>query len=306
MGRKVALAPTIIEGEEFEGNELLTAEEWVKLVTPNFFNICSTFLLNWNEGPTVVLIADLSNDCSKIENVGVMLEGKVFNTREKSVSTSKIWNFKQTKLRLKFDPVDLSIFRFLGRMWSELVDGAEFKTEFINEGDEELEIKDLCAQGFTGFTLRSFLMPISVYQAKVSIILYPCQKDILLRDYPMATRPEFPGVLLSSITADMAIQKEVITDKKIGCPILPVIRTAAPIELAAIIPTPAEAASKISALFCDLRLPEVKTTVKSLWERMAAVKVGGEDCLETVVPEARWPTIALIDPPGNKGSILYL
>ena len=156
------------------------------------------------------------------------MEGKALNTREKSISTNKIWNFKQAKLRLKFDPIDLSVFRFLGRMWSELVDGMDLKTEFINEGDEELEMKDLCAQGFTGFTLRSFLMPIRVSHAKVSIILYPCQKDILLRDYPLATRPEFPGVQLSAITADMAIQKDVVTNKKIGCPILPVIRTAAP------------------------------------------------------------------------------
>ena len=288
MAKRVAVVPTVIDGKEFEGDELLTGEEWAKVVVKSFNNIGPSILPNWNEAPTVIVIAELTNDCSQIDSLGIVTEGKVFNTREKLVAANKVWNFKQKQLKLKIFPLDLGIFRFMGRMWSEFVDSSDVKAMFINEGEENLELKDLGAQGFAGFSLRLFLMPISVSQVKVTMILYPFDKEALLKNYPLAQRPEFPGVSVTVITADLGIPKSVITDKQICSPVLPAIKCAAPVELANIIPTPAEVSAKISMLFGSVRVPEVKTTVKSLWERMSNISAGGESQLETLSPQFVW------------------
>ena len=288
MAKRVAVISTVIDGKEFEGDELLSGEEWSKLVVKSFHNVGPSLLPNWNEAPTVIVIAELTNDCSHIDSLGIITEGRVFNTREKLVAANKVWNFKQKQLKLKIFPLDLGIFRFMGRMWSEFIDSSEVKAMFINEGDENLELKDLGAQGFTGFSLRLFLLPISVSQVKVTMVLYPFDKEALLKNHPLAIRPEFPGVSVTVITADLGIQKSVVTDKQICSPVLPAIKSASPVDLASTVPTPAEVSAKISTLFGTVRVPEVKTTVKSLWERMSNIAEGGESQLESISPQFLW------------------
>ena len=288
MGKRTVVAPAIIDGEEFEGDELLSGDEWAKLVVKSFHNVGASLLPGWNESPTVIVIAELTNDCSLIDSLGIVTEGKVFGAREKLVAANKIWNFKQKQLKLKIFPLDLGIFRFMGRMWSEFVDSTEVKAMFINEGEENLELNDLGAQGYAGFSLRLFLLPLNVTQARITMILYPFDKEALLKNHPLAVRPEFPGVSITVLTADLGIQKGLITEKSIGCPILPAIKSASPVNLANMIPTPAEVSSKISTLFANVRVPEVKTTVRSLWERMSNIKAGGENQLEAILPETLW------------------
>ena len=307
MPKRVTVVPAVIKGEEFEGDELLTTEDWLKLVTQSFHNLAATFIPGWSKAPIVILTGELSQDCSSIDILNFVVEGQVFASREKLLAANKIWNFKQKLLKLKIFPLDLRVFTFGGKMWSDFVDSSQVKSMFVNEGDEsDLELKDLCDQGFGGFSLRLFVAPISISQAEVSMILYPYDKATLIKDHVQAGRPEFPGVAVSTFVADLGIPASTITGKKIGCPLLPAIKTPSPLEGAQVVPTPRELAGKISALFTGVRLPEVKTTVRSLWERMAAIKKGGESQLESITPKNIWPTTEVATPPALPGSAFFM
>ena len=305
MRQRVAVVSEVIRGVEFEGDELLTTENWLKLVTPSFHNLAATFLPKWNKAPIVILTAELSQDCSLIDSLNFVVEGTVFASREKVVATNKIWNFKQKHLKLKFFPLDLRVFSFVGNMWSELLDSSQIKSMFVNEEeDPELELNDLCAQGYGGFTLRLFVTPISVSQAEIAMVLYPHNKATMLKDHEWVRRPEYPGVTVSTFVADLGIPAAVITTKKTGCPLLPVIKTPSPLEGANMVPTPKELAGKVSTLFTGVRVPEIKTTVRSLWERMASIKKGGENQLESISPKMIWPAVEVVAAPALPGSHL--
>ena len=290
MGKKVTVSTETIQSEEFTGGEELQVEQWIKLVVPNFQNLAPLFYDNWNESPVMFLTAVLSQDCSKIDMMGACLEGKVFNTREKMVPTNKLWNFDQKQVKLKLFPMELSIFKFTCGLYSELVDFGEVESKFFNEGPEDdLEFDDLKRQGYAGFSLRCFLQPISTAQVKASIVMYPVSKDKLLKDHSLAARPEYPGVIVSTITAELGVQRSQVTDRKIGCPVLPVVSTSTPVSKAKVLPAMKEVKAKVAALLQGVRVPELKTTAKSLWERMATIKAGGEAQLENLAPEFIWP-----------------
>ena len=306
MGKKVTVSTETIQSEEFVGEEELAVEQWIKIIVPNFQKLAPLYYENWNESPVVFLTAVLSQDCSKIDMMGACMEGKVFNTREKMIPTNKLWNFDQKQVKLKLYPMDLSIFKFTCGLYSEFVDFGEIESKFFNDGPEEgLEFDDLKKQGFAGFSLRCFLQPISTAQVKASIVIYPASKEKLLKDHQLAPQPEYPGVTVSTITADLAVQRSQITSKKVGCPVLPVVSTSNPISKAKTLPSMKEVATKVAALFQGVKVPEIKTTAKSLWERMAAIKAGGETQLDILPPEFIWPKPDLSTKAAKTGTHLY-
>ena len=195
---KVQVSPETIKSDEFVGGEELEKEQWVKLVVPNFNDLAPLFIDKWSDSPAVFITAILSQDCANIDMMGITLEGKVFNTREKAVPANKLWNFDQKQLKLRLHPVELSKFKFTCGMFSELVDGDEVKNDFFNEGPEDIELNDLRKQGYGGFSLRCFIMPVSTEQVRVTIVMYPARKDVLLKDHPLSARPEYPGVIIST------------------------------------------------------------------------------------------------------------
>ena len=112
----------------------------------------------------------------------------------------------------------------------------------------------------------------------------------MAKDHEWSARIEYPGVVVTSVLIDLGVQQSRVTKKSTGCPILPVIRAKTPIDKAKKVPAMGEVGYKVAVLFNRVILPEAKTTMKSLWERMAAIKDKGAALLEGTPPEKMWPS----------------
>ena len=290
MAKKVAATIEVIKDKEFDGNAALLAEDWIPLIVPNFDNLAPKYAENWQETPIAFLAAELSDDCATLDTITWVTEGKMFaGRREKALPANRVWNFKQ-KVTIRFDPLNLSAFKFAGAMCSDFLDSTAVKFHMLAENDTEIPLVDLAKQGFAGFSLRIFITPITTHGGKLYLYIYPYTKEKLLEAYKEAVRPEFPAVLVTTVAVELGVQQSgVILEKNVGCPLLPVIKTANPIENAAKIPSAGEVAWKVSAFLQKVVLPENKTTLKSLWERMAAVRDGGEAALKGAPAEKMWP-----------------
>ena len=74
-----------------------------------------------------------------------------------------------------------------------MLDCAKLEFTFTRRG-VELEEEELSTMGFTGFSCRLFLMPISAQRVKATMIIFPLPVDELLETYPLAEDLKFPGI----------------------------------------------------------------------------------------------------------------
>ena len=277
----------IIQDDEFMGCEFFEKEDWEKLVVQDFVNLGPKFVKDFKDGPAALVAADVAEDGSTFEKLWLITTGKVFSTREKTWQTGKLWNFKENVL-LKVEPLNLEKFDFTrGYMFSEPLDGSKVEHSFVNEDGDKVPLIDLAAQGYDGFTLRCAVVPITTASAKLFMFIYPCNKVKLAAEHEWSARMEFPATLLTSVMMDLGVQQSRVTKKSTGCPVLPVIRLKSPLDQK--VPAMGEVGYKTAILFNRLILPEVKTTMKSLWERMGAIKADGASQLKGSPPEKIWP-----------------
>ena len=292
----------IIQDDEFMGGEFFDGKDWAALAVKDLDNLGAKFVKDFKEGPAALVVADLADDGATFEKLWLVTLGKVFNTREKTFKCSKLWNFKET-VSIKFEPLELSKFDFSrGYMYSEPLDGSKVEHSFVNDKGEKVALADLTTQGYDGFTLRCVVAPTTTAHAKLHMYIYPCNKTKLASTHEWSTKIEYPGMAVTSVLMDLGVQQSRVTKKSTGCPILPVVRTDIAMEKAKRVPAMGEVGYKVAVLFNRVTLPETKTTMKSLWERMAAIKEHGAALLEGAAPDKMWPSPS--DLAGNPGEHL--
>ena len=302
MSAMAKKAVGVIQDDEFIGGDFFEGKDWAALAVHQLDNLGPKFVKDFKDGPAALVVADLTDDCGSFEKLWLVTIGKVFNTREKSLKCNKLWNFKEN-VTLKFEPLSLEKFDFSrGYMYSEPLDGAKVEHSFVNDKGEKVALADLTTQGYDGFTLRCVVAPTTTAHAKLHMFIYPCNKAKLASSHEWSTRIEYPGLALTSVMVDLGVQQSKVTKKSTGCPILPILRTKVDLEQAKKVPPMGEVGYKVAVLFNRVMLPEAKTTMKSLWERMGAIKEHGAALLEGVPPEKMWPSPS--DLPGSQGKNL--
>ena len=305
MAKAVATAPKVIQDKEFNGGATLLLEDWRIFEVKNFDGLGAIFFDKWEGTPGVILTAVFSANGAEIAKLSPVTVGTIFaGRRDRSILASKIWNFKDKNIFIKFGMLDLEKFKFEGKMFSKLLDYGEIMFDLFTEKNEEVAIIDVAKQGYEGFSLRAVVAPTSTYAARLYVYIYPYNKKVMLEKYPAAEKVEFPGVLLTSLVVEMGPQQAgFILEKNTGCPIVPAVWSPLALKDAKRAPAAGELSWKVAALFGTVCLPETVGSCKDLWERMNAVNTGGQ--LKGTPPDDIWPES--VKPVDNAGKIyLYI
>ena len=305
MAKTVATAPKVIQDKEFNGGAALLLEDWKIFEVKNFDGLGSIFFEKWEGSAGVILTAVFSADGSEIEKLSPVTVGTIFaGRRDRSILASKIWNFKDKNIFIKFGMLDLEKFKFEGKMFSDLVDHSDLMFDLFTGKNEEVAMIDVAKQGYDGFSLRAVVAPTSTYAARLYVYIYPYNKKAMLEKYPGASKVEFPAVLLTSMVVELGPQQAgFILEKNTGCPIVPAVMSPIALKDAHRTPAAGELSWKVAALFGTVSLPETVDSCKDLWERMNAVNTGGR--LRGTPPDDIWPeSVKPVDNAGKKYSYM--
>ena len=290
MAKAVVTSPEVIEDKEFSGGAPLTIEDWSIFTVDNFDNLGPVFLNQWQGAPGVLLTGEISVSCAHIDRLNIVTVGKLFENKPGVIGADRVWNFKSKNIFLKFDVIELSKFKFNCKTHSELLDSSELSFAFLDENNKDYPLLDLVQQGFDGFCLRAVAAPDSTYSAKLSIFVYPFSKKSMLSKYKLSTKIEFPAALLTTGTAELGPQQAgFILDKNTGNPVIPAVTVIKSLKEAGRCPPAGELSWKIAALFSSVKLPETRSSGKTLMDRMNAVNTKGESQLKGVAPARVWP-----------------
>ena len=229
MGRKKTPTIPTIAGEGFRGKEDLNVADLKKLAVDSFNKEALKKLTpDWSGEVAGMIGITLSNDNRRSIDGRFVLLGSLCT--EKRVNAGKFWNQMDLpgtsnshpdSLSLCFSIPDCEIFKFPGGgLVSEYVDGDALPHTFYR-GDVIVQKENL-PDSYLGFAVRAFVMPTRDTYAKISLLLFPLPKDMLIANHPLSGNPCFPGITLFSgefpllpRSADRPLLK------KWGCPIAP-------------------------------------------------------------------------------------
>ena len=290
MALEVATSSVVIQDKEFEGGAPLLPEDWAPFIVKDFEKLGNYFFHPWPGTPGVILTGELSADGAQIDKLNLVAVGKIFTTRTAEFAANRIWSLENKNVMLKIETIDLKKFKFSSRMWSDLLDHSELAYNMVDENNLTYPLGDLVRQQWNGFCLRLVVAPNKTFSTKLHVYVYPHCKEVMLREYSLSEKIEFPGVLLTSGSAELAPQQAgFILEKNVGCPVIPAVMTTDKMKETGRFPTAGEVSWKGAALFCSARLPETCDSVETLQDRMAAIKAEGESQLRGVPPQYIWP-----------------
>ena len=290
MAKTVVTSPEVIQDKEFDGGAPLTIEDWSIFTVENFDNLGPVFLNKWEDHPGVLLTGEISVSGAHIDRLNLVLVGKIFPNKPGVIAAEKIWNFKEKNIFLKIETIELKKFKFVGKTYSDLLDSSELAFGWLDDNNKSYPLLDVVKQGFDGFSLRAVVAPDSTYSAKLYLYIYPYCKKSMLEKYKLATRIEFPAVLLTCGTAELGPQQAgFILEKNTGNPVIPAVTTVRALKETGRCPPAGELSWKVAALFSSVVLPETRSSGKTLWDRMKAVNTEGESQLKGVAPARLWP-----------------
>ena len=298
MASVVVTSSQVIEDKEFNGGAPLLTEDWAPFIVKNFENLGKNFFHPWNGTPGVILTGELSADGAQIESLNIVAVGKIFTTKPADFAANRFWSLTNKNVAVRINTIDLKKFKFDARMWSDFLDHSEISYKMLDEHENTYPLGDLVMQQWDGFCLRLIAAPETTYSVKLYVYLYPHNKERLLSLYSCAGRIEFPGVLLTSGSAELGPQQAgFVLEKNVGCPVIPAIKTPAKLERA---PTAGEISWKVAALFRSVSLPETCASVEALKDRMAAVEAEGESQLKGAPTPRIWPeSVKPVENPGK-------
>ena len=301
MARK---KPQIIgSAKKFQGTDKLSANDLKRLRVTTFNGAASIFLENWKKEPVFLVGLTLSQDNENIENATALLQGFLW-PEGKELSANNFWHFDK-ELVMTFEKIDLEKFEFDGCNTSRLLSHTLLDYSVKVKGaDQALSDSELKSLGFPGFCLRVFCHAISTTSVKVELLLYPLERDTLLKENGLAVNYYFPGVTVEKFEVELGIQRDELLDNNYGCPILPVIKTKEPIRSNSKVPGREEITHAIGTLLRATRAPDGKSSYTTMLKSWGQLKKHGESKLKRpVYDDWIWPKPK--EPSRQTGTHLY-
>ena len=288
----MATRPTVITGEEFAGAEYLAPDQLDKLVIDSPVNAAHNLISGWSNGLIVIPALSLNNTNTGFSNATILMQGRLFEPK-KAVSAARFWQTEDTAIMLTVKSMDARLFKFDGRLSSQLLDSSELSVTWTKNGTE-LTNDELAAFNYNGFCLRANLAPIPpAGWAKLDISIFPANKDTLLLENPCATDHRFPGmnlfsgqVMIGPRSSDLF--PEVAWGSPVAPALIPLSNTAdLPIEIPVKL-----IKSALSKLLRTALKPESKRSIGYLAPRWADLKAKGPASLAPCNPDFLWPAVS--------------
>ena len=281
--------PQPIRGSrKFQGTDSLSANDLKRLNVTTFDGAADKFLENWNREPVFMVGLTLTLDNTKIESATPLLQGD-FWPEGKEFDASTFWTLQKSDLLLCFNKIDLAKFEFEDVITSKLLDHTHLDYSIKYKSDNSIvNPDDLKAWGYPGFCLRAFCHPISTTSVKVAMLLYPLERETLMKEHNLAPHYYFPGVTAERVEIELGIQRDELLDNNYGCPILPVVRSREPIRSNSKVPSRQEIVYAIGSLLRATRAPDAKSSHSTLLKAWGQLKKHGESKLKKPVYDWEW------------------
>ena len=276
----------IITSSRFGGTDRLTPNDLKRLVVDSFDQGPRVLIEDYANQPVLMVGLEFSADNSAVESANAIMAGK---TEKFTVDANKAWPFER-KVDLNILPMDLRMFEFRGSLVSNYLDFSEVRYEFIHrDKGANLVDADIVDKGFTGFTLRAFTRPTTSVHAKLQMLIFPLDKETLLKEHPLARTPCFPGIEIYRSELHLGVQKDDLLDTSFGLNILPCVTTSQPIRTQGPVPTREDIVGSMCGLLRKAYAPEVRTKRSTLLQRWGELKEHGADKLEPREYREEWP-----------------
>jgi hypothetical protein len=219
----------------------------------------------------------LTPDNRKVHAGALITRGKPENA-ELQLEAKNIWKEASAGTILTINLPSLDIFRFEdGGMSSEYVASEEVVHCFHSlEGGALRPVLTarLPEQGVGGFCLRMVCQlsksstAITGVWLKFFLLAFPEKKESLLRNYPAAKSPAWPGLKL--LEGEMAVLPRPSEAWK--CPILPVLWPGTPFDQLPVTPSGEELRQAVGTIFSRSSEPSICKTLSSLaskWDKLS-------------------------------------
>ena len=273
-------AQVIRGSRKFLGTDPLTANDLKRLQVKSFSGAAGVFLENWERDPTFLVGLTLSQNNENIENAQALLQGDIW-TEGRTYEASLFWHLEKKDILLCFDKLDLEKFDFDGVCASRFLDHNSIDYTVKVKGDDKpLTPAELKSMGFPGFCLRAFCHPISTSVVKVALLLFPLERELLVKENNLAVHYYFPGVVMEKFEVELGIQCDELLDNNYGCPILPVLLSKEPIKSTSKVPSREDIIYAIGTLLRATRAPDCKATYATCLKSWGQLKKHGESKLK--------------------------
>ncbi len=290
---------TVIKDASFSHAVDFSVNDCKRLSVKSWNGVAESLHENYNGDPVVICGLKLSADNQVVTDAVTLLEGCFFKNESKSFSAAKLWPFGDG-LTLKIEKVDCKKFVFKHGLTSELLDHSFLNYCLVRQNGSAVSLEDLNTMGFTGFSCRVFIQPVSVSTAKLTVLIFPLAAEQLMGDHPLAKEPGFPGIAIHRQEIDLGVKASSIFDKPMGSPILPAILPGNPFKSGQPIPKGSEIIAKLSAVLRCVTVPECKSNYSGLTERWEAITTGGKSSMKCKQPEMLWPETSACETQSGK------
>ena len=191
---------------------------------------------------------------------------------------------------LKIENLELSTFKFMGTLQSDLVDSSELEFSFW---EDSLEIEGTELDEFDGFCARVFLTPKTAFKINLTLVLYPLSLSQLTQEFADIYQDvRFPGLQVTRREIICGIPTKNVNQSPWGSPVLPALKIGSQEISEESRPRGLDMLRGLFSLMGKAALPELKSNVKATMDRWTVILEGGSSHYRSTKCDFVWP-----DPP---------
>lgn len=340
MGKKKAGSIPTISGDGFKGKGDLTRDDIKKLVVEGYGkDSMKSLTTDWSGEVAGVVTVSLSNDNKRIIEGRFCLIGSLFTN--KKVTAGKFWSVLDLAAgqpqpagtvqpdqatavtgssvsmpepvppppqpwHLMYSIPDCEVFRFPdGGLVSEIVDGDRFPHSFYR--GETLVPEDELPEGYLGFSLRAYVAPTRETYAKITILMYPLAKELLVSAHPLSRNSMFPGITLFSGEFPLIPKSSAQPRQKgWGCPLVPAVIPGMDLEDSTHFPRSPLLRAAIAQVLRKAVKHEAKSNHPNLIQRWSEINEYGISRLKDLQLDHIWPLPTVMSEEFTEGRVVVL
>lgn len=197
------MARQTVSHPRFEPRVDLTPENLESIAVNGLGSSCTPALIKtgWKKLATGNIGIALAADNARVLAANLYLLGRLHKAEHEftAAPAAKIWPSLDPNIELRLPLDKLHQFLFDASLQSDYIDSSAIDHEFVNtDTDAPISAGEFKAMGGSGFCVRAFAHMTTGIWLKLQIGIYPLAKEDLLKTFPYARNPVFPGLQLVS------------------------------------------------------------------------------------------------------------
>ena len=278
----------VIQSDEFDGEENLSAEEWANMTVTELAGNANKFVRPWNQGLVGLLGITLNVDNNKPMNLNIFLQGDLCGGSRKSLLAKRFWASADNTIQLYIPSLESALFKFDNRLTSDLIDSSRFDHSF-NRNGATLTPEEMDEAGVGGFCLKVHLIPSQAKWISFTVSLFPGSLADLVDDHPLCRNPVFPGIRIMSGELPLHPRADqLFPERATGCPIIPMVLPGSATETTPVNLSSRDVQAAVAALMRKALKPDSRNlqTLLSKWQSLLSE---GASLLADGSPDNLWP-----------------